>query len=188
MSDSIKRMLEMLEPQIYDLKEKEEELLEKKELFDKVSRFVAYTNGDVHLVGSYSDQDFIFESLKDIDINVDEYKASCYLIRSDEKNIQQLPQYSDSVQHLMNLISHFRNKKAGLTTDISGLEKECQRKKIEENYYNMFANDNVYVSDVNEFEEFLDSHGISDDDKKEILLLVIKKNIEEYQKELRGNN
>ncbi len=186
MSDYIRRLLVLLESLIYNLDEKIRELDYKKEILEKVSRFVAYTNGDVHLVGIYADQEVIIDNLENIGSNKDEYKACCYLLKNDDGNIRGLPQYEQATAYINNLINYFKKSKADLMNEIQNLEIECKRKKIEKKYYDMLSNNNLYVTDIEEFEKFLDEHEISKDDKIQLILFAIKRNIEKYQEELRG--
>lgn len=186
MNDYVRRLVIMLESLIYNLEEKMRELDYKKEILEKVSRFVAYTNGDVHLVGIYADQELIMDNLANIDSDKEEYRACCYLLENDDENIQGLPQYKKAKTYINDLIEYFKKMKATLMEEIQNLEKECEKKRIENKYYEMFSKDNVYIIDIEEFENFLDEHDINIKDKAKLLLYVIKKNVEKYQEELKG--
>ena len=186
MSDSVERLLKLLEPLIVDLDDKIRELESKKEKLEKVSRFVAYINDDVHRVGVYADQDFILGNLEIINSNREEYKAYCYLLKSDDENIKKLPQYEKATQYITNMINCFKTMKVSLTEEVRNLESDCKRKSVEKKYYDLFSKERFYVSEIDEYKEFLDEHEISVDDKIQLLLLTIKKNVEKYQEELRG--
>lgn len=176
-------MLVNLEPLICDLNEKLQELDYKKEKLEKVSRFIAYINNDVHLVGIYADQELIYDNLENIDSNKAEYKACCYLLENDNENIKKLPQYIEANNYILNLINYFKKCKNDLTSDIQELEKCCHNKKIEKKYYDMFSENKVFVKDTQEFEKFLDEHEIEINDKIQLLKHAINSNIKKYQEE-----
>ena len=186
MDDYVRRLVEALEELVSNLDEKLQELDQKKELFEKVSRFVAYINGDVHLVGRYPDQELVDDYLKKMNYNQEDYKACCYLLKNDDDNVKNLPQYNTAVGYMMDIIEFYKNLKVNLIENIQILGEECQKKRIEKKYYDMFYQDKLYVLDIREYEQFLDEHTTDISDKVNLLLFAIKKNVEKYQKEWEG--
>lgn len=183
MNEYVKRLTDSLEPLIVDLDDKSMELRLKKEKLESVSRFLAYVNGDVNLVGVYADQDLILEHLDKIDSNKEEYKASCYLLRSEDESVKMLPQYREANLYVLGLINYFKMNKGELTTEIQELESVCREKELNKKYYELFSEEKPFVNDVVEFEEFLDKHVISDEEKINLLVYVIKNNVLNYQEQ-----
>lgn len=181
MNDYIKKLTNDLELLIADLDEKHEELSSKKEYCERVSRFLAYTNGDVNLVGIYADQDLIINCLDKVNSTKEMYKASCYLLKSSDDSVRSLPQYKEANDYILGLINYFKNDKSDLLTDIQNLEKICREKEIEKKYYDIFTSTNPLVEDVMEFREFLDKHVVNDEEKVNILLYTIDNNVINYR-------
>ena len=181
MNDYVKKLTDELEPLIADLDEKREELNSKKEYCERVSRFLAYTNGDVNLVGIYADQELIFNNLEKVKSTKDTYKASCYLLKSSEDSIKNLPQYKEANDYILGLINYFKNDKSELLINIQNLEKICREKEIEKKYFDIFTSTEPLVDDILEFREFLDKHVVNDEDKVNILLYTINHNVMNYK-------
>ena len=180
MKDFVKRLTIELEPLIADLPEKSRTLELKKEELENVSRFLAYVNGEVHLVGIYANQEIIFNSFDALHTNKEEYKASCYLLESEDNNVRNLPQYKKACDYIMNIIDYFKECKVRLIEEINELEAVCKEKKLEKKYYNILSSDNPYISDTEEFTKFLSEHEINDTDEIEILMYIISNNVLNY--------
>lgn len=182
MSENIERLRKNLEPLIVDLDEKVEELKVKKEKLENVSRFLAYVNGDVNMVGVYADQNLVLDSLESLGSTKEEYKASCYLLRSDDASVKSLPQYQEANSYINKLIDYFKANKSELSAEIIDLDKVCQEKKIEKKYYDLFAEESPLVENITEFKDFIQKHTVTSDDRIDLLIHAIKSNLDNYQK------
>lgn len=183
MNEYVKKLVSKLEPLIIDLDDKMIELDMKKEKLESISRFLAYVNGDVNLVGVYADQDLVMECLESINSNKEEYKASCYLLQSDDENVKDLPQYKEANLYILELINYFKEKKGQLSKEIQELEQVCEEKKLCKKYFEILNNDQPFIRDVFEFEEVLDRYATSSEEKINVLLYVINSNVINYQNE-----
>lgn len=181
MKDFVKRLTNELEPLIADLPEKSRTLELKKEELENVSRFLAYVNGDVHLVGIYANQDIIVDSFDKLNTNKDEYKASCYLLESEDNNVKNLPQYKKAYDYNLNIINYFKDLKSTLLNEIDELEVVCKEKHLEEKYYQILSGDSPYVDEPEEFTKFLNCHNVSDEDKIELMLYILNNNVAKYE-------
>lgn len=180
-NDYVKKMTTSLEPLIADLDEKHEELNSKKDYCERVSRFLAYTNGDVNLVGIYADQELIIDKLNSISSSKENYKASCYLLKSSDDSVKNLPQYKEANDYILGLINSFKNDKNDLLIDIQNLEKICREKEIEKKYYDIFTNEKPFIEDVLEYRDFIDKHVINDEEKINLLIYTINNNVINYK-------
>lgn len=181
MNEYVEKLKRSLEPLIEDLHEKVELLSLKKEKLEGVSRFLAYVNGDANLVGVYADQNLILDSLEKIDSDKDEYKASCYLLRSDDVKIKSLPQYQKANEYIGKLINYFKTSKVELTSEITNLESVCNKKKIEKKYYDLFMDNSPLIEDVSEFESFLKDHTTTNEERINLLIYAINSNVINYE-------
>lgn len=182
MDKSVEKLKSILEPLIVDLDEEKENLVNKKAELENISRMLAYTNDNLEMVGIYADQDLIINNLSKIDSNKDEYKASCYLLKSENESVKNLPQYDKACEYIRNILEYFKLCKASLIVETQDLEKICKEKEIEKKYYDIFSKNDFLISDIKEFKDFLDKHDISNNDKINILIDAIDGNLKEYRK------
>ncbi len=181
MDNSVRKLTMMLEPLVSDLDDQKRLLEERKEELENVSRLVAYTKDNVDMVSVYADQDLIMDNLFKIYCDKDEYKASCYLLQSEDENVKCLPQYEKAHDLVCDIVEFFKLYKAELGVETQDLKKSCEEKEIEKKYYDIFKSDEPHVEDVNEFKMMLDNHDMSNEDKIEILLYTIKSNLKNYR-------
>ena len=180
MDNSVNKLIGILEPLIADLEERKDHLNERKEELENVSRLLAYTKDNIDMVGVYADQDLILNHLYKINTDKDEYKASCYLLKSENENIKNLPQYKEAYNLISDLIEFFKLYKAELIVETQDLEKNCQTKEIEKKYCDILKEKTPFIDDVHEFRGVLDNHSLSNDEKINILIYAIKNNAIKY--------
>ena len=180
MNESVNLLVGILEPLIRDLDEKKSVLNEKKELLENVTRLLAYTKDNIDMVGVYADQNLILDNLSKINTDKDEYKASCYLLKSENESIKNLPQYKKAYNLICDIIEYFKLYKSELIVETQNLEEKCSKKEIEKKYCDILKKDSPYIEDVQEFKNLLNSQIISDQDKIDILKYVINSNNLKY--------
>ena len=180
MDNSVRKLIDLLEPLILDLESEKKNLETSKEVLENVSRFLAYTKDNLDMVGIYADQDLIIDNLYRVNSNKDDYRASCYLLNTENESIKKLPQYEEAYNLISDIIECFKLYKAELTVEIQELEKIYQKKETEKKYYNIFSNNNLFVEDVSEFNSFLDEHELSSEDKINILIYTLNNNYSKY--------
>jgi hypothetical protein len=180
-NESVKKLIRELEPLIVDLDDAMIELRIKQEEFERVSRFLAYVNSDVHMVGIYADQNFILENLDKVNGTKDKYKASCYLLKNEEDGVKALPQYQEANDYMLRLINYFKTNKMELANIIQKLDNKCKEKSLNKKYYELFNRENPLIEDLGEFSEFLNKYVTESDDKIDILTYVINNNLLNYK-------
>ncbi len=178
---SIRKFVTVLEPLVLDLEERKKELSLEKEKLENVSRFLAYTKDNYEIVGIYADQELITSYLDKIGYSIEEYKASCYLLKSEDESVKKLPQYDDACGLIGNIINYFSEYKIELTSKIQELNDICARKELEKKYYDILTNNKPYVKDIDEFKDIINGYDLTNDDKINIVVSVIKSNIENYE-------
>ena len=184
-SVSVKNLVTILEPLVEDLDENEKMLSDKKKEFESVSRLIAYTKDNVEMVGIYADQDIIINSLDKINYSVDDYKASCYLLGSQNESVKSLPQYQEAYDSISCIIEYFKSYKVQLALEIQDLEITCKTKQLEKKYYDILSCPNPLIEDVQEFVTFMKKHDIKHEEIVEILYSTIHDNMINY--ELKSN-
>ena len=181
MDNSVKKLITMLEPLVFDLEDQKNLLENRKNELENVSRFVAYTKDDVDKVSVYADQNMIINNLSKIYCDKDTYKASCYLLQSEDESVKSLPQYKKAHELVGDIVELFKLYKSELVVETQDIKKICEKKEIEKKYYEIFKNKDPFVEEVFEFKEMLDSHNVSTDDKIALLLYTIKSNLKRYE-------
>ncbi len=180
MNNSVNLLVGVLEPLISDLDEKKNILKEKKDLLDNVSKLLDYTKNNVDLLGSYEDQGLVLDNLSQINTDKDEYQACCYLLKSENSSIKNLPQYKKAYSLICDIIEYFKLYKSELIVETENLENKCNKKTIEKKYYDILKEERPYIENVEEFRDLLNEQLISENDKIEILIYAINNNILKY--------
>ena len=183
--DSIKSIVTILEPLVNDLEDKKNILADRKTELEGVSRLVAYTKDNVEMVGIYADQDIILNNLDKLKFTKDDYKASCYLLKSESDKVKVLPQYTKAYNMIGDIVEFFKWHKAELIDEINELSSICEKKEIEKKYYDILSCPNPLVEDSKEFVDFMNDHGLDNQEIIKILYRIIHDNIVNY--ELKGN-
>ena len=178
--DSVRKLVMMLEPLIEDLDEQKRLLAERKEELESVSRLIAYTKDSIEMVGIYADQDLILNMLDRVMVSVDDYKASCYLLKSESENVKALPQYERAYNLISDIVQYFKLHKAELIVEIQELSEICQRKEMEKKYCTILNGNEPLIEDVSEFTEFLNDHRLDEEDMINVLYSTIRSNIANY--------
>lgn len=178
--DSVKKIILILEPLISDLEEQKKKLSERREELERVSRFIAYTKDNLETVGVYAEQDLIIDSLGFLNIDKDDYKACCYLLKGENENIKKLPQYMRAYNLVSDIIEYFKLHKAELIVEIQELDNLCAKKELEKKYYDILSSPTPLVEDNKEFVEFLKEHGLLDEEIVSVLYSTISNNVINY--------
>ncbi len=180
MGEFINNLISLLEPTVVDLGDKNKELQDKKKLLSEIDEMLMFVDDDIKKVASFKNQQLIVDNLSGIDSNITEYKACCYLLNSDDKNVQLLPQYIESSNYIANLLDYFKKWQEELKNDVTSLEVVCDEKTINKKYLDVFKKENPVVYDVDEFSNFIEKQELSNKDKIDILVYIINSNLNDY--------
>ena len=178
--NSVRDLVSMLEPLVENLEDNKKMLEVQKKELESVSRFIAYTKDNIEMVGIYADQDLIVNSLDGLNIDKDDYKACCYLLKSENSNIKSLPQYVQAHNLISDIIEYFKLHKAELVIEIQELSNTCERQENEKKYYDILSCPNPLIENIKEFVEFLKEHKLSEEKIINILYSTIHDNVVNY--------
>lgn len=179
--NSIKKLINILEPRVWDLDDQRKYLEKEKEKLETVSRFLAYTKDNIEMVSVYADQELITSNLSKINCSNEEYKASCYLLKSEDDNIKKLPQYVKARELINNIVEYFKFYKSELIVETQDLKKKCEQKEIEKKYYDILSGSNPFINNIEEFRTLIDQYDLEDEDKINLLITIINNNILNYE-------
>ena len=179
-SDSVRKLVAILEPLVTDFEDDKRILQDRKTELENVSRLIAYTKDNIEMVGIYADQDIITNNLENLKVSVEDYKASCYLLKSEDESVKSLPQYTKAYDLISDIIEYFKLHKAELIVEIGELTDICTKKELEKKYYDMLSCPNPLIENTKEFIDFLRNHDIKDEEIVNILYSTIHDNIVNY--------
>ncbi len=179
--DSVKSLVAILEPLVEDLEENKNILAERKKELEAVSRLIAYTKDKIEMVGIYADQDLIISNLDKVRYSIDDYKASCFLLKSDNDSVKKLPQYENAYNLVSDIVEYFKLHKAELMVEIQELTTSCEKQEIEKKYYDILSCPNPLIDDGEEFVDFMKNHGLKENNIVNILYQTIHDNIVNYR-------
>jgi len=179
--NSVKKFVQILESLVLDLDEQKKILDDYKRELESVSRFLAYTKDNLEMVGIYADQDLVIDAVEKIGYSKEEYKASCYLTKSEDESVKALPQYAKAYELISDIIEFFKLHKAELIVGINELSESCKKKELEKKYYNILSSSEPFIEDVNEFKSILNDYDMTKEDQINILIYIIKNNISSYE-------
>ena len=179
-SDSIRNLVAILEPLIADLEDDKRFLSDRKTELENVSRLIAYTKDNIEMVGIYADQEIIINNLENLNISENDYKASCYLLKSEDENVKGLPQYTEAHNMIEDIIEYFKLHKAELIVVIQDLTDSCAKKEVDKKYYDLLSCPNPLIDDTKEFVDFLRNHNMKDEEIIDILYSTIHDNMVNY--------
>ena len=140
---------------------------------------------NLDMVGIYADQDLITNNLFKVNSNIDDYRASCYLLNSENENVKQLPQYEKAHNLISDIVEYFKLYKAELIVETAEEEKQCREKEMDKKYYDIFSNSEPFVDDVEEFNTFVEKLDLSSEDIINLLVFTLENNVSRY---IKGNN
>ena len=101
---SVGILISILEPLISDLDDLKKTLSDRKSEMESVSRLIAYTKDNIEMVGIYADQDIILNNLDNLKYSKEDYKASCYLLKTENELVRKLPQYQKAHDLISDII------------------------------------------------------------------------------------
>lgn len=179
--DCVRNLAAILEPLIENLDDDKITLANRKNELESVSRLIAYTKDNIEMVGIYADQDLIIDNLDKLEYSKEDYKASCYLLKSEDENVKTLPQYEKAYNLISDIIEFFKLHKAELIVEIQDLTTICEKEELEKKYYDILSSSNPFVEDVDEFTKFVNEHVEDNEEIINILYSTIRSNIANYK-------
>lgn len=185
MGEFINNLISILEPSVLDLDDKIKELNVKQETLCEINKMLDFVGDDIGRVGKYDNQKLILDYLSDVNSNEIEYKASCYLLSSEDDKVKLLPQYLDASNYIEKIVNLFKKRQEELTSDVSALEITCNNKKIDKKYLDIFRKENPLIEDVEEFSDFLTKKELINKDKIDLIVYTINNNVKNYLQEER---
>ena len=186
MIDSVKNLVTRLENGFANLDEKEKEYSTIKTKLEQFEKMLDFVGGNAKKLNKYDDQTLIIDAVNKINSNSKEYEGACYLLDSDDESVMMLPQYRNSRTYLETIINYLKMEKENIYDFVNQLNSDCTRMKLNEKYFKILNQDVPFVEDVEEFLGLLDQEEVTKIDKNQIISYVIKSNVNNYIKRIKG--
>ena len=184
MNDSLKKLLTYIEPKILNIQDKRVEILSLGDSYKTLKEIVDLGQNSYRDILEFYDQDFIIRCIKIsndnyID-NLELYKSSKYLLRKNDSNLLELPQYKQAISYMERLFTYLIDLYHQTKLDYDNLKEELEKLEILNKYYLLFTKENFFVDDIEEFILFMQLVDIPEIDKLNLLILVSKFNVKTY--------
>ena len=184
MNDSLKKLLTYIEPKILNIQDKRVEILSLGDSYKTLKEIVDLGQNSYRDILEFYDQEFIIRCIKicndDYINNLDLYKSSKYLLRKNDSNLLELPQYKQAISYMERLFTYLIDLYHQTKLDYDNLKEDLEKLEILNKYYLVFVKDNFFIADIEEFLLFMQLVDIPESDKLNLLILVSKFNVKTY--------
>ena len=184
MNDSLKKLLTYIEPKILNIQDKRVEILSLGDSYKTLKEIVDLGQNSYRDILEFYDQDFIIRCIKisndNYINNLDLYKSSKYLLRKNDSNLLELPQYKQAISYMERLFTYLIDLYHQTKLDYDNLKEELEKLEILNKYYLLFTKENFFVDDIEEYLLFMQLVDIPEIDKLNLLILVSKFNVKTY--------
>lgn len=180
MSEIVKKMLELMEPTVNNIDEKNEELIVKQGYLETIEKLVNAIGDDDMKIFDYENQDLVESLLVNIGSNVSEYKANEYILKSSISEVVHLPQYDIAKRYLESFDHYIKKLFKECSEEYQRLCDEYQNLELVNKYYLMFRDNEVFVNDMDELQKLFDNFDLKLSEKNRILVYILKENNKTY--------
>ena len=185
MNDSLAKLLAYIEPIILNIHDNRIEVKALKSVYDSIKELIELGKNSYLDILEYYDQDFIVKAIKIKSSNVEnnwisKYETSKYLLKNQNSNLKDLPQYKEAIQFMETLFTYLCNLYQEISLEYESKNDNLQQQELFNKYYILFRKNNIFITDIWEFLTFLDLTKISLEEKLDILIFVNKCNIKNY--------
>ena len=156
-----------------------------KSVYESIKELIELGQNSYLDILEYYDQDFIIKTIKIKNSNVEnnwisKYETSKYLLKNQNSNLKDLPQYKEAIQFMETLFTYLCNLYQEISLEYESKNDKLQQQELFNKYYILFRKNNIFITDIWEFLTFLDLTKISLEEKLDILIFVNKCNIKNY--------
>ena len=184
MNDSLVKLLAYIEPKILDIQDKRKELLDLESSYKVLKEIIDLGENSYQDIINFYDQNFILNCIKTSNDtylnNLDLYKSSKYLLKSNTQTLLELPQYKEAINYIEKLFTYLIELYNLTKKKYDDLKEELEQLEILNKYYLIFSKNNIEINDIDEFLLFLQLVDIPLSDKLNVLIKVVKFNVRTY--------
>ena len=180
--------LNCIEPNIKDINRVKVYLDRTNKEYDELEDLINYIDSDSTKIVTYHNQEFIYDYLSMVPMEVKNYEAIQYLLSND--SMKELPQWAKAKQSLDSFLDFLLERKKSISERIDVLSFAYTEKYISKKYYDMFSKRDIFIRDPMTFMTFINRLELEDDIKIDIVKDAIKQNLKHYNDEdkINGND
>ena len=186
--DSLKKLLEEIEPKVRNIEDKRVELKALSEVYKTMQELIDASNNSYNELFNFYDQDFIIRSIKIGNENhkelIKKYESAKYLLKNNDEYLQQLPQYQESLNYMDSLYQYLFGLFENIKIDYVSKSENLEIQELLNKYYRILTRDTIFIENVEEFFEFIELCKLDDEDKYNIYKFISKVNIKQYIKSI----
>lgn len=180
MFEIVNKLLELMKPYVEKIEDKKVNLDEKESFLASVEAFMKYINDEPLKIFDYGKKELLEKLIDDIGSNVDEYKANEYILKADVSQVVHLPQYNNANEYLGRLYEYIKSVLEKNAYEYEELATEYENIELIKKYYDMFKDNDIFVTDEVEFSRMLGNFNLTWDEKIDLLVYVLKENNRKY--------
>ena len=181
MNDSVLRLLANIEPRISKIQENRIEIKSLSEVYKTISEIIDLGKKSYLEILDYYDQEFIIRCIKIHGRNtknlINKYKTSRYLLKNRDKNMQELPQFKDSILYMESLFKYLYSLYEKIKIEYTEKSDNLKTQELLSKYYIILKKESIFIEDSEEFLTFLDLAEIDNADRLNILIFINKCNV-----------
>ena len=186
MIDCVNRLVVRLGNSFATLADKEKEYSSEKERLLKYEKLLDFVGYNADKLNKYEEQEIIYDAVKEINSTIKEYEAACYLLDSNDDGVLLLPQYRNARNYLETIINYLKITRDKINEVVKELEDSCVNMNLNKKYFMLLNEKNPFIEDIDEFIYLLDKENLTLDDKNKIIAFIIKSNVSNYKKRIKG--
>ena len=186
MNDSVLRLLANIEPRISKIQENRIEIKSLSEVYKTISEIIELGKNSYSEILDHYDQEFIIRCIKIHGRNtknlINKYKTSRYLLKNRDKNMQELPQFKDSILYMESLFKYLYSLYEKIKEEYTVKSDNLKTEEILSKYYLLLKKESIFIEDAEEFLTFLDLAEIDLKDRYDILVFINNCNVKVINK------
>lgn len=184
--DSLAKLLNDIEPKIRNIEEARIELGALKDVSHTMEELIELGKESYSELINFYDQDFLFKTIKIGNSNannlIEKYKTSKYLLKNRDPSFQELPQFKDAIIFMESLYKYLYGLYEKIKLEYETKDDNLKIQELLNKYYGLLNRDDIFITNIDEFLEFLDLNSISIEDRFNIYKFINKSNIKKYIK------
>ncbi len=184
--NSLAKLLNDIEPKIRNIEEARIELGALKDVSHTMEELIELGKESYSELINFYDQDFLFKTIKIGNSNannlIEKYKTSKYLLKNRDPSFQELPQFKDAIIFMESLYKYLYGLYEKIKLEYETKDDNLKIQELLNKYYGLLNRDDIFITNIDEFLEFLDLNSISIEDRFNIYKFINKSNIKKYIK------
>ncbi len=186
MNNSLAKLLECIEPKIADIHANRIEMKSLGEVVETLKELVELGKKSYLEILNYYDQDFIIRTIKIYGKKtkslIARYKTTRYLLKGQNSDMKDMPQYKDALAFMDNFYTYLTNLTKKITYEYEIKKSRLEHQEMYNKYYLLLKKESIFITEADEFLKLLDWLKLSASDKLDILIYINKCNIKNYNK------